>query len=203
MTRSDHWDTVYADKDPTHVSWYQERPDASLDMIARAGTPRGAPVLDVGAGAGFLVDHLIAAGFTDITALDLSASALAALVARLEAQAIFVETVAGDITQWVPDRAYALWHDRAAFHFLTDAGDRAAYVARMETALPRGAQAVIATFDADGPTMCSGLPVVRYSPAALAEVIGPSFRLVESCHVDHATPRGGSQKFQFSRFERL
>lgn len=199
--RQAHWDGVYAAKGEREVSWFQENPADSLDLIARAGLAPGASVVDIGAGASRLVDALVRLGF-DVTALDLSAAALATAKARLGPAGAGVRWIAADITTWRPDRAFDLWHDRAAFHFLTDAGDRARYLERLKAGLKPGGHALIATFAPDGPEKCSGLPVVRYDPDSLAAALGGDFRLVASARPVHATPWGATQAFQFSLFRR-
>jgi SAM-dependent methyltransferase len=197
-----HWQNVYATKDEKEVSWYQDNPVLSLDLIAASGVARDAAIIDVGGGASRLVDALLDRGFQAITILDLSAKALEATKQRLGRRAKGVNWVVADITTWEPTRRYDLWHDRAAFHFLTEAADRDAYVARLKQAVRSGGHLIIATFALDGPEKCSGLPVVRYDPQALARTLGPGFELVESRRHDHLTPGGNTQRFQFSRFVR-
>jgi trans-aconitate methyltransferase len=149
-----------------------------------------------------LVDALIADGHSAVTVLDLSAQALARTRARLGDRATGVEWITADVTSWQPDATYALWHDRAAFHFLTEPADRAAYAARVRLALRPGGQLIVATFAPDGPERCSGLPIVRHDAASLAAILGDGFALVETVIDDHATPQGRIQRFQFSRFRR-
>ena len=201
VERAAHWQRVYATKGETEVSWFQENPTVSLELIERVGvTPRSA-VIDIGGGASRLVDSLLSRGFEQLTVLDVSETALAAARARLGAKSARVRWVAADVTQWEPPpAAYDLWHDRAAFHFLTEPADRAAYLARLRKALrPRG-HVIIATFAPDGPERCSGLPVVRYDAASLAEILGAAFRLVDARRDEHRTPWAATQRFQFSTF---
>jgi 2-polyprenyl-3-methyl-5-hydroxy-6-metoxy-1,4-benzoquinol methylase len=202
-SRQDHWNGVYTAKAENEVSWFQSSPEASLDLIGRFGGLARASVIDIGGGASRLVDALVAAGWRDLTVLDLSSVALGAARKRLGEAASHVEWIVTDVTQWRPHRTYDVWHDRAAFHFLTQAADRAAYVAALDAAVPSGGHAIIATFAPDGPERCSGLPVVRYDPQELAKVIGPSFELVGERRQLHATPSGGSQSFQFSVLRRV
>ncbi|SFI63744.1 class I SAM-dependent methyltransferase [Celeribacter neptunius] len=198
-----HWDRIYGEKDPRQVSWYQAEPRASLALIDRVGVPREAAIIDIGAGAGFLIDALLQRGFTNLTALDLSARALEALLDRIGPLAIHIETVATNVLGWTVPHPFALWHDRAAFHFLTEPSDRARYVARMTEALPSGAHAIIATFDLHGPERCSGLPVQRYSPQSLASELGEDFLLLSDIRETHETPSGLQQAFQYSLFQRI
>jgi SAM-dependent methyltransferase len=201
-SRQAHWENVYTTKGENEVSWFQQSPMPSLDLIVQAGATTESAIIDIGGGASRLVDHLIEQGFDDITVLDLSAAALAADKARLGVDAERVSWIVADATTWEPARAYDIWHDRAAFHFLTDAGDRAAYVARLERGLRIGGHAIIATFAPDGPEKCSGLPVARYDGASLGQTLGAAFELIHTQRHEHATPWGARQAFQFSIFRR-
>lgn len=201
--RQQHWENVYRDKGEFQVSWFQETPAISLDLIRAAGTTQQSSIIDIGGGASRLVDTLMMQGYDDITVLDLSEAAMSIAKTRLGRRAFAVAWIAADATQWQPPRHYDVWHDRAAFHFLTDADDRAAYVARLTKALRPGGHAIIGTFAADGPERCSGLPVVRYDGASLSATLGGAFALVEARRQDHLTPWGSTQRFQFSLFKRL
>jgi len=200
--RSEHWEGVYRTKGEREVSWFQETPSVSLELIRSAGATRQSPIVDIGGGASRLVDALVGGGYEAVTVLDLSESALAAAQARLGQAAAGVTWIVADVVGWRPRQRYEIWHDRAAFHFLTDAADRAAYVACLRAALQPGGQAIIATFALDGPERCSGLPVVRYDATSLGAVLGDAFSLVETRRHDHHTPMGSTQRFQFSVFRR-
>lgn len=201
--RQRHWENVYASKGEADVSWFQETPALSVELMELVGATPDSAIIDIGGGASRLVDALVARGFKDLTVLDLSSAALAASRKRLGSQSDQVAWIAADITEWEPSRAYDIWHDRAAFHFLTDRADQAAYVARLESALRQGGHAIIGTFAPDGPEKCSGLPVVRYDATSLQEVLGPGFALVDSRRYNHTTPMGATQKFHFSTFRRV
>jgi SAM-dependent methyltransferase len=200
--RQTHWENVYATKAEREVSWFQENPAPSLDLIAATGIPSDAAIIDVGGGASRLVDSLLEKGFSRVAILDLSANALEETKKRLGVRADGVDWIVADVTSWKPSSTYDLWHDRAAFHFLTNPADRDAYVARLKSAVCSGGHAIVATFTLDGPERCSGLPIVRYDPATLASVLRPEFELVDSMRHDHVTPGGNTQRFQFSRFMR-
>jgi trans-aconitate methyltransferase len=201
--RTAHWENVYATRNTHEVSWYQIRPDTSLRLIEKLGIGPGDAVIDIGGGASSLVDNLLAQGYRDLTVLDISAAALAAVQARLGPRAQEVKWLAGDITQLKPAGPYRLWHDRAVFHFLAEAADRQAYLATLSAALPSGSHAIMATFAEDGPERCSNLPVRRYSPAQLAAELGAGFALVESLRETHVTPAQGQQKFIYCVFRRV
>lgn len=200
--RQAHWESVYTTKGENEVSWFQENPAPSLELIAQVGAISASAIIDIGGGAARLVDNLVERGFEDVTVLDLSEAALEAAKARLGDRAAQVHWIVADATAWEPLRAYDIWHDRAAFHFLTEDRDRAAYIARLERALKVGGYAIIATFALDGPERCSGLPVVRYEPVSLGRALGRAFQFVDTRRHAHATPLGTEQSFQFSVFRR-
>lgn len=204
MTNGAHWNRVYGDRDETDLTWFEDVPEPSLALI-RAHASTGA-VVDIGGGASRLVDHLLVDGYGPVVVLDLSENALAAARTRLGDRAGDAEWIVADVTGWTPDRRFDLWHDRAVFHFLTDAADRARYIAVMDAALGDGGIAVIGTFAQDGPERCSGLPVQRYSPEALVAEIeshAPGrFTLLESRRHVHVTAGGARQNFQFSVFRK-
>jgi SAM-dependent methyltransferase len=203
FARQAHWQQVYTEKGENQVSWFQERPTVSLELIEGARTKRSSAIIDIGGGASRLMDALVEKGFRDLTVLDLSESAVSIAKTRLGDRAAIVKWIVADVTRWEPSNAYDLWHDRAAFHFLTEVSDRMAYVERMTKALRAGGHAIIGTFALDGPERCSGLPVVRYDPAQLSAELGPSFALVGMRRDDHQTPWGSIQNFQFSIFKRV
>jgi 2-polyprenyl-3-methyl-5-hydroxy-6-metoxy-1,4-benzoquinol methylase len=203
FNRQAHWQNVYKEKGEYQVSWFQERPAVSLELIAAVGANPDSAIIDIGGGASRLVDALVEKGYRDLTVLDLSESAVSIAKARLGETAAAVRWIVADVTQWEPTRSYDLWHDRAAFHFLTEASDRSAYIDRLTKAVPRGGHAVIGTFALDGPERCSGLPVVRYDAAQLSATLTPSFALVDMRRDDHKTPWGAIQHFQFSIFRRM
>jgi SAM-dependent methyltransferase len=201
--RQSHWDSVYGTKHENEVSWFQESPTISLDLIRATGVTRRASIIDIGGGASRLVDALLDEGFEAVTVLDVSEAALATAQARLGARASMVCWVAADVTTWKPSWTIDVWHDRAAFHFLIEARDRAAYAERVALAVRPGGHVIIGTFAPDGPERCSGLPVLRHDAASLGDMLGRSFELIETRRHDHQTPMGGTQRFQFSRFRRV
>lgn len=194
-----HWDQVYQTKQPEEVSWYQLRPELSLNLIAASGVGKDAGIIDVGGGASTLVDHLLAGGYTRLAVLDLSGSALAHARARMGPRAACVEWIESDVTRFRCPHAFGLWHDRAVFHFLTADEDRRAYVAALRGALAPGGAVIIATFAPDGPLKCSGLDVVRYSETSLPAELGPDFALEEVLHETHVTPWESEQRFIYVR----
>jgi 2-polyprenyl-3-methyl-5-hydroxy-6-metoxy-1,4-benzoquinol methylase len=203
VERQAHWENVYQTKRESEVSWFQESPSISLDLIAATGVRPDASIIDIGGGASRLPDALLEAGFSSITVLDLSEKAMLVSQARLGQRGATVKWIAADVTIWQPPEMYDVWHDRAAFHFLTDPKDQAAYAARVLSAVRPGGHVIIGTFAPDGPERCSGLPVVRHDAASLGTILGSSFALVETRGHAHRTPLGATQLFQFSWFRRL
>jgi SAM-dependent methyltransferase len=202
LGRQAHWENVYATKAEHTVSWFQESPDISLDLVRATEVGMSASIIDVGGGASRLIDALVDKGFKALTVLDLSEKALAASKARLGARSTHVQWVVADITTWEPSQTYDVWHDRAALHFLTDPKDRAAYAQTISKAVRTGGHVIIGTFAPDGPERCSGLPIVRHDATTLGQLLGHSFVLIETRRHDHQTPAGATQRFQFSRFQR-
>jgi 2-polyprenyl-3-methyl-5-hydroxy-6-metoxy-1,4-benzoquinol methylase len=198
-----HWETVYTTKREDEVSWFQETPAPSLELIDLVPLTPESAIIDVGAGASRLVDSLIARGFQNLTVLDVSESALAAAKARLGQQANHVQWVVADVTTWEPLQIYDLWHDRAAFHFLTEDAARSAYVDRLKKALKPSGHVIIGTFALSGPERCSGLPVIRHDAVSLAATLGREFELIDTRPHEHLTPWGSRQQFQFSTFRRV
>ncbi|GHD98490.1 NodS-like protein [Defluviimonas sp. 20V17] len=202
-TKQDHWNRIYSRKAETELSWHQDDPARSLDLVAEAGLTPDQSVIDIGGGTSRVTDGLLERGLRDLTVLDLSEAALDRLRQRLGPRGQDVAWIAADITTWAPGRVYDLWHDRAVFHFLVTPEDRAAYLERLSQALRLDGHAIIATFAPDGPETCSGLPVERYSPQSLAQTLGPDYRLLTHRLERHQTPGGVVQSFQFSLFRKI
>lgn len=193
-----HWERIYRTKDPTQVSWYQPEPRLSLNLIRRVAPDLDAPIIDVGGGASTLVDHLLDAGYRDVTVLDLAASALAIAQQRLGNRVGQVTWIAGNaLDAALPWSHYAVWHDRAMFHFLTDRRDRVHYVDQTRYAVRQNGHVIVASFSPEGPPKCSGLDVARYSPEAMHAEFGAGFRLLDSVREDHRTPAGITQAFVY------
>ncbi len=197
-----HWQQIYSTRQEQELSWFEDAPSISLELLLTPPLDKDAPILDVGGGTSRLPDVLLDRGFTQLAVLDIAASALEKSANRLAGRASHVRWICADITQWEPDRAYRAWHDRAVFHFLTAEEPRLAYRSTLEKAVVPGGVVVIGTFALDGPERCSGLPVRRYSPKSLAAELGRPFRLTADRMAEHRTPAGKAQRFQFSRFVR-
>ena len=198
MSGRDHWEKVYRTRSATAVSWYQAEAALSLELIRRVAGDPEASILDVGGGASTLVDGLLDAGYQHLSVLDIAPTALAVAQQRLGDRWSRVEWITADVlTHPFPAGRYAVWHDRAVFHFLTDAKDRAAYVAQTRHAVSPGGHVIVASFAPEGPERCSGLEVMRYSPEAMHAEFGSGFRLLDSVREDHHTPAGATQAFLY------
>lgn len=202
MQDESHWSEVYRTKPSDSVSWYQPSPEPSLRALERFGVPSSTSLIDVGGGASNLVDALIERGWFDLSVLDIAAPALEVAKARLGEAAARVQWQVADITSWVPGRSYDVWHDRAVFHFLTGADQRAAYRRALHLGGAPGGLIIMATFALDGPERCSGLPIQRYDPAGLSRELGTAFELVGDWREEHMTPAGGRQAFNWCAFRR-
>jgi SAM-dependent methyltransferase len=193
-----HWEQVYRTKRPTEVSWYAPHLETSLRLIEEAAPDRGAAIVDVGGGEATLVDDLLGRGYSRVSVLDVSATALDVAKTRLGERAAAVDWLCGDVTKFpFPRYHYDVWHDRAVFHFLTAPTDRAAYVRQVTRAVKPGGHVIVATFGPEGPTKCSGLDVVRYGPDALHDEFGAGFHLLKHLTQIHRTPTGASQQFTY------
>lgn len=202
-SRQEHWEYVYQTKQANEVSWFQEEPAVSLDLIAASGVGRDEPVVDIGGGASVLVDRLLDQGFTDLSVLDISQAALRVAQARLGARSADIVWITDDIAAWLPpEGAFKLWHDRAVFHFLVDQADRLGYVRALVRGLQDGGFVILAPFSLTGPARCSGLPVLRYSAEMLQSELGPGYELVEQRAQTHLTPAGNSQDFLWCLFRK-
>lgn len=201
MSRAAHWENVYLTKQPDQVSWFLAEARLSRELIESLSPDRSSAIIDIGAGASRLVDGLLDAGYSRITVLDLSPSALELSKERLGSGASHVQWQAADVLDTeLPEAAFDVWHDRAVFHFLTERADRERYVAQVRRAVRPGGLVIVATFAEDGPLRCSGLDVARYSPGQLHAELGAHFSLVESRRELHTTPGGATQAFTYGAF---
>lgn len=205
MAKQDHWNTVYGAREEAALTWFETEAQLSLSLAETYARPDQA-IIDIGGGASRFVDGLLQRGQARIAVLDLSSAALAASQDRLGAQADKVSWIVADITEWTPAETWDMWHDRAVFHFLIEASDRAAYLAAMAQALAPDGVAVIATFAPDGPETCSQLPVHRWSAEDLATEINAhlpgKLSLVETRRHIHTTPKGNKQPFTVCVFRK-
>jgi len=195
-----HWENVYETKKPDEVSWTQKIPQTSLDLIEEVAKDKTAKIIDIGGGDSNLADFLLEKGFENISVLDISAKALKKAKTRLGAQSENVDWIATDITAFKPNTTYDIWHDRAAFHFLTEEKEIQKYVEIVRDAVSD--TMIIGTFSLNGPQKCSGLPIVQYDEDRLKEIFSQDFELVKSFTEDHITPFDTVQNFIFCQFQK-
>jgi len=201
-SRQQHWDTTYTSRPETGVSWFQTEPALSIHWVKQAARDHSAKIIDVGSGASRLTDRLIAEGYTDLTALDISSIALARACERIGDAADQVHWITADVTTWIPTQAWDVWHDRATFHFLTETPAQDAYIAALRSGTRKGSAVILATFAPTGPEKCSGLPVQRYDAEGLAARLGADFHLYAKAAERHQTPFGTTQDFVYAAFRR-
>lgn len=191
--REKHWNTIYRERDGRSLSWFQEEPTVSLELLDVLGVGAASSVVDVGGGESVLVDRLVARGFADVTVLDVSTAALAASRERV-GHCSRVTWIVRDVLTWRPERRYDLWHDRAVLHFMTGT-EIDDYRAVLERALAPNGSVILGTFALEGPASCSGLPVTRYDATGLAGVLGSAFEVIARRSERHRTPAGTTQDF--------
>lgn len=198
MNSKTHWENIYKTKIPESVSWYSPHLDTSLALTERAASGKASSIIDVGGGGSTLVDDLLARGYCNVTVLDVSQTALDVTKKRLGSATSRVHFLVTDITRAELERgAYDVWHDRAAFHFLTSQEDRTAYVRNAVGAVRPGGHVIVSTFGPEGPEKCSGLDVMRYDAESLHHQFGVCFRLLDSIMELHRTPLGATQQFLY------
>lgn len=201
--RQNHWNNIYQTKTLKEVSWYQPKPETSLNLIRQSGCKPTDHIIDVGGGDSFLVDHLLDDGYTNITVLDISESAIARAKDRLGELAKLVTWIIADIATFIPEVTYDVWHDRAAFHFLTQTEDIAHYKIAFTNGVKQGGTLILGTFSEHGPLKCSGIPIKQYSESDLKSLTNPDFKEEQIFSIDHTTPFNSTQNFIFGRFSKL
>ncbi len=201
--RKDHWNTIYNTKSLNEVSWYQPTPQSSLDLIRNTNCKKTDKIIDIGGGDSFLVDHLLDDGFTNISVLDISEKAILRAKTRLGDRANLVTWIVADIAKFTPKETYHVWHDRAAFHFLTLENDIKNYKNAFTNGIKQGGTLILGTFSENGPLKCSGIPIKQYSSAMLHNLASPEFKQEETFSINHTTPSSSTQNFTFGRFSKL
>ena len=197
----DHWEHIYTTKQPHEVSWTQEIPTTSIELIEELNLPKDARIIDVGGGDSHLVDHLLKMGFTNLTVLDISAAAIDRAKERLQSDSSKVNWIVSDILDFQPNTTYTLWHDRASFHFQTTEESIERYLSILKSAA--NSYAIIGGFSTDGPKKCSALEIKQYNEKALQQCMAiADLKTLKTLRADHITPMGGSQNFLFGVFQK-
>lgn len=197
-----HWEKVFATKQPHEVSWTQEIPQTSLDFVHSANLHKQANIIDIGGGDSKFVDYLLDIGFENITVLDISEEALKRAKKRLGSKAAKVTWIVSDITEFQATNRYDFWHDRAAFHFLTTELQIVRYISTARQAVKENGVVTIGTFSDWGPQKCSGLEVKQYTEETLTTQLTSGFEKIKCITEDHTTPFGTTQNFLFCSFKR-
>ena len=203
LDRKEHWDNIYQTKDLKDVSWYQPTPTTSLDFLKQFNIPTTAKIIDIGGGDSFLVDHLLDLGYTDLTVLDISAASLDRAKQRLGDRSTKVKWIVADAATFKPTEQYDFWHDRAAFHFLTQEQEITNYIDTIQKSIKPTGVLVIGTFSEQGPKKCSGIEIKQYSETTMTDRLKKFFEKVKCITVDHQTPFDTIQNFIFCSFKRL
>ena len=203
FNRKNHWENIYETKILKEVSWYQSKPEASLEFILKMNLPKDSAIIDIGGGDSFLVDYLLDLGFSNISVLDISKKAIERAQKRLGTKAALVKWIVSDITEFNPKEKYDFWHDRATFHFLTNQEDVRKYVESTEKSMNQNGVLFIGTFSENGPKKCSGIEIKQYSDESLTAVFQNSFVQTENFTTDHKTPFDTIQNFVFCGFKKI
>jgi 2-polyprenyl-3-methyl-5-hydroxy-6-metoxy-1,4-benzoquinol methylase len=201
--RKKHWERIYQTKELKEVSWYQPSPKIAMYFLKKFDLPKASKIIDIGGGDCLLVDHLLEMGFHNITVLDISEAAIERAKCRLGEKANKVKWIVADATDFKPEEKYDFWHDRAAFHFLTDDQGISDYLTTAAESINSSGIMVIGTFSDKGPEKCSGLEVRQYSEASMKERLKDYFRLIECKSENHITPSDKIQQFIFCSFRKL
>ena len=202
LDRKKHWENIYKTKDLKDVSWFQQIPTTSLDFLKFFNIPITAKIIDIGGGDSFFVDHLLELGYLDISVLDISEVAINKAKQRLGDRGTKVKWIVSDAVRFNPTEKYDFWHDRAAFHFLTQEKEITSYINIVQQSIEPTGVLVIGTFSEQGPQKCSGIEIKQYSEVSMAERLEKFFEKIKCVTVDHKTPFDTVQNFVFCAFRK-
>ena len=201
MDKKKHWENIYQTKNIDGVSWYQETPYESIELIKKFSTTDSDMIIDIGCGKSFLADNLLKLNYKNITLVDISLNALKEVKERLNNKSLnFIET---DVLNLKLERTFDIWHDRAVFHFITNKKSIEKYISLCNEYIVEGGKLIIGTFAEDGPLKCSGLEIKRYSVENLKELFKENFEFIEGFKKLHSTPFGTRQSFTFCVFRKI
>ena len=202
INKKQHWENVFATKKETEVSWYQEKPETSLQFFERNNIPKTAKILEIGGGDSYLIDNLLEQRFESITLLDISENAIERIKKRLGEKAEKVRFVVSDILDFSSIEKFDVIHDRASFHFLTKEEDIQKYATLLSDILGENGLYFVGTFSESGPLKCSGLEITQYSKEKFLKIFGTHFSLLHSFEEVHKTPFETTQNFIFCEFQK-
>ena len=201
MEKKKHWENIYQTKNIDGVSWYQETPYESIELIKKFSTTDSDMIIDIGCGKSFLADNLLKLNYKNITLVDISLNALKEVKERLNNKSLnFIET---DVLNLKLERTFDIWHDRAVFHFITNKKSVEKYISLCNEYIGEGGKLIIGTFAEDGPLKCSGLEIKRYSVENLKELFKENFEFIEGFKKLHCTPFDTQQSFTFCVFRKI
>ena len=201
--RKKHWENIYSTKQLDEVSWYQPKPETSLKFIEELNIPLTASIIDIGGGDSFLIDNLLELGYENLTVLDISKKAIERAKKRLGENGKTIKWIEADAANFTPAETYDLWHDRAAFHFLTQTNEIENYIRSAKKGIKKSGNLIIGTFATDGPKKCSGIEISQYSESTLVNKFNESFKKIECRKIEHLTPFNTHQKFVFCSFYKI
>jgi 2-polyprenyl-3-methyl-5-hydroxy-6-metoxy-1,4-benzoquinol methylase len=196
-----HWEKVY-DKHELELSWFQRYPKTSMEFIELFDLPHSANIIDIGGGDSYFVDSLLEKGYENIWVLDISSKAIDRAKKRLGEKSFRVHWIVADVTEFQPTVQFDLWHDRAAFHFLTTEDSIYKYVSIAEDAIRQNGYLILGTFSETGPQKCSGLEIKQYSEASMSARFEVRFDRIKCIREDHTTPFHKIQNFLFCSFRK-
>ena len=202
INKKQHWENVFATKSETEVSWYQEKPETSLQFFERNNIPKNANILEIGGGDSYLIDNLLEQGYGSLTLLDISENAIERIKKRLGEKAEKVNFVVSDILDFSSIEKFDVIHDRASFHFLTKEEDIQKYATLLSEILVENGLYFVGTFSESGPLKCSGLEITQYSKEKFLKIFGNDFSLLNSFEEVHKTPFETTQNFIFCEFQK-
>lgn len=202
MDKKQHWETIYQTKELKNVSWYQSKPQTSIDLIEKHTKSKDDRIIDIGGGDSFLAEHLLDLGYRNITILDISEAAIERAKTRMGERASQITWVVSNILDFNPSEKFDIWHDRATFHFLNHSEEIDKYVSIATHAIAENGSLLIGTFSTDGPLKCSGIEITQYSETTLEKTFEKNFELKSSFRVEHPTPFDTTQNFVFGEFQK-
>ena len=199
---SKYWNDIYKNKSESQMSWFQDAPKTSLELIEEFKTPKDASIIDIGGGDSKFGDQMFQLGYQNISVLDISEESIKKAKLRLGEQSQLINWIVSDVTKFAPTKRYDLWHDRATFHFLTDKSDVEKYLQVASHSLNDHGNLIVSTFSDTGPEKCSGLQIQQYSEIDLKTVFEKYFDNIKCLETTHRTPWGSEQNFIFCGFKK-
>ena len=200
--KKEHWEKVFATKQETEVSWYQQKPTTSINFFIENQIPKNAAIIDIGGGDSYLIDNLLELGYTNLHLLDISENAINRIKKRLGAKTEHVTFVVSDVLDFQPETRFDVWHDRASFHFLTNETEISKYKSLVTNAMHTSGLLFMGTFSENGPLKCSGLEITQYSEAKFEAIFQPEFSKINCFTENHQTPFDTTQHFIFCEFKK-